>query len=88
MSQSLHSSADSLYRIISSYSLAHFYLMKKSAKVMRNLYSAPVWETPNNLPNIKCSHAFFGDRFVEKDCGLRTHNPSAEEVRGLEVFLY
>jgi hypothetical protein len=28
----------------------------------------------------------FGDRFIEKDGGLRTQNPSAEEVRGLEVF--
>jgi hypothetical protein len=27
-------------------------------------------------------------RFVEKDGGLRTHNPSAEEVQRLEVFLY
>jgi hypothetical protein len=25
---------------------------------------------------------------VEKDGGLRTHNPSAEEVRELELFLY
>jgi hypothetical protein len=32
--------------------------------------------------------AFFGDQFVGKDGGLRTHNPSAEEERGLDVFLY
>jgi hypothetical protein len=30
----------------------------------------------------------FGDRFVEKDRGMRTHNPSAEEVRELEIFFY
>jgi hypothetical protein len=29
---------------------------------------------------------FFGDRIVGKDGGLCTHNPSAEEVGGLEVF--
>jgi hypothetical protein len=45
--------------------------MKKSGKVLCNPYSAS---------------AFFGDRFLEKDGGLRTHNPSAKEVRGLEVF--
>jgi hypothetical protein len=42
-------------------------------------------------PNIKyIVPSFFGDRFVEKDGGLRTYKPSAEEeeVRGLEVFLY
>jgi hypothetical protein len=34
------------------------------------------------------SPAFFGGRFVEKDGGLRTHKPYAEEVRGLQVFLF
>ncbi len=63
--------------------------MKKSAKVLRNHYSAPVWETPNRPPNIKyIVPAFLGDQFIEKDSGLRKHNPAAEEVRGLEVFLY
>ncbi len=50
------------------------------------IFRTPVWETPNCLPNIV--PAFFGDRFVAKDAGLRTPNPFAEEVRGLEVFLY
>jgi hypothetical protein len=66
-----------------------FYLMKKSAKVLRNSYSAPVWKTPNRPQNIKCIVlAVFRDRFVEKDGGLRTHNPSAEGIRELEIFLY
>jgi hypothetical protein len=32
--------------------------------------------------------AVFGDRFIEKDVGLLTHNPSAKEVRGFRVFFY
>jgi hypothetical protein len=67
---------------MSSSSLAHFYLMKNSTKVRANRIPNGVWETPNHPPNIKCiDPAVFGDRFVEKDRGLRTHNPSAEEVR-------
>jgi hypothetical protein len=51
--------------------------------------SVPVWETPNRPPNIKCIvPAFFGDRFFEKEGGLLTHNPPAEKVGGLGVFLY
>ncbi len=59
--------------------------MKKSAEVLRKPFSAPVWKTPN----IKCMYnsCIFGDRLIEKDGGLRTYNPSAEEVKGLEVFL-
>ncbi len=80
---------DSLYRIISSYWLAHFYLMKKSAKVLNNPLSAPVYEASNRPPNIKCIvPAFFGDRFRGKYDGLCTLNSPAEEVGGLEVFLY
>jgi hypothetical protein len=61
--------------------------MTKSAKVLRNPYSKAVWEKPNCPPNIKSIvPAFFGDRFVEKLGGLRTYNPSAEEVKRLEVF--
>jgi hypothetical protein len=61
--------------------------MKTSTEVLRYPYSSPIWETPNSPPNIKCiATAFFGDWFVDKYGGLRTHNPSAEEVRGLGVF--
>jgi hypothetical protein len=45
------------------------------------MYSAPIWESTNRPLNIKCIvPTFFGDRFVEKDGGLCTHNPAAEEV--------
>jgi hypothetical protein len=63
--------------------------MKKSVKALRNPYSAPFLETLNLSANIKyIVPAFFGDQFVEKDGGLRTYKPSAEEVRGWKVFLY
>ncbi len=63
---------------------------EKISKVLHNpAYTAPIWETPNHPPNMKCIvTAFFGDGFVEQDDSLRTHNPSTEEVRGMEVFLY
>jgi hypothetical protein len=51
------SSEDGLYRILSSYLLAH--LMKKSARVLRKSSSEPVWETTNG-PLL-----YFWDRFVE-----------------------
>jgi hypothetical protein len=54
-------------------------MMKKSAKVLRNPLSAPIWETPP---------AFYRDRFGTRDGGFCTDNPHAEEVRGLEAFLY
>jgi hypothetical protein len=63
--------------------------MKKPPSVLHNPYSAPVWETTNRLPNIKLLvPAFFGDQFIIKAGGLRTHITSAKEVRGLELFLY
>jgi hypothetical protein len=50
--------------------------MKKSAKVLRDSYSAPVWALGDTKPNRKCIvPAFFGERFIEKDGGLRTNNP-------------
>jgi hypothetical protein len=75
--------ACTVHRIISSYSLAHFYLMKKMSKILRNPFSAPVCKKENRHPNLKCIvPAFFG---AGKDAGLRTHNPYAEEARR---FLY
>jgi hypothetical protein len=80
-----------LYKILSSYSLAHFLLDEKIRQNPETLYSPLLWETqtPNSPLNIKfIVPAFFGDRFVEKDGGLRTYNLSAEEIGGLKVFLY
>jgi hypothetical protein len=48
------SSAEGLYRKLSSYWLAHFCLIKKSAKVLQKPSPAPAWQTPNRPPNIKC----------------------------------
>jgi hypothetical protein len=63
--------------------------MKNPPNLLHKMSSAPVWETPNHPPNIKCIvPAFFGDRLVEKVGGLRAHNQFVEEVGGLEVFLY
>jgi hypothetical protein len=48
-------------------------MMKKSAKVLHNPYSAIVWDLGDTeLPSIKCKvTAYFGDRFVEKEDDLR-----------------
>ena len=61
--------------------------MKKTPKCCTALVCfAGFWNSSNILlmsrpPNIKCIvPTFFGDRFVEKDGGLCTHNPAAEEV--------
>ncbi len=63
--------------------------MKKRAKVLRKPCSTPVWETPNRPPNRTCKiPAFFGDQFIDKDRGLRTHSSFTEKEGGLEAFLY
>jgi hypothetical protein len=36
--------------------------------------------------NVAYFPAFFGERFVEKEGGLRTHNKTAKEEGGLEVY--
>jgi hypothetical protein len=58
--------------------------MKKMAKVLRNPYSAHFLETPTS----EHSSRIFWRPVLEKDADLRTNNPSAEEARRLEVFLY
>jgi hypothetical protein len=50
--------------------------------ILQRFYSQAVFQrTIVDIP------AFFGDWFCRKDCGLCTHNPSAKEVGGLEIFL-
>jgi hypothetical protein len=57
---------------------AHFYLMKKSAKMLATRCRDT---KPPSKHTVKCIVlALFGDRFVKKDGGLRIRNPSAEEV--------
>jgi hypothetical protein len=50
--------------------------MKKFAKVLHKPFSAP-GDTNGNPPSKHIVSAIFRDRFVEKDGGLHTHNPSA-----------
>jgi hypothetical protein len=67
--------------------MAHFYLMKKSAKVLHYFgldcglleffkYSAYELSSKHKM----YSSRTFGDRFGGKSCGLCTYNPPAEEV--------
>jgi hypothetical protein len=66
-----------LYRTLSSCLLAHFYLMKKYAKVVfQAVFRAHLGDTKPR------------DRFVEKEVGLRTQNLFAGEIEGFELFLY
>ncbi len=61
--------------------LGDFYLMKKSAEVLRKPSSESIWETSNRSPNIKCVvRAFFRERFEEKDGGLRTYKSFFQEL--------
>jgi hypothetical protein len=60
--------------MISYYSPAHFYFMKKSAKVQSTRIPHPFWETQSRPPNINVYFSYFGDPFIEKDGGFRTHN--------------
>ncbi len=57
--------------------------MKKSAKVLRNLLSAPVWETHKMH-----SSRIFGEAGLAEKMAVCLHNPPAEEVGWLRVFLY
>jgi hypothetical protein len=49
--------------------------MKKSAKVLRNLLSAPVWETHKMH-----SSRIFGEAGLAEKMAVCLHNPPAEEV--------
>jgi hypothetical protein len=53
--------------------------------------SIPVWDLGDTkLPSYYklYSCGIFGRPVIEKNGGLRTHNPSPEEVGRLEAFLY
>ncbi len=79
------SSAHGWYRILSSYWLAQFYLMKKSAKVL--LYFGldcgmlgSILLPCRSLKKNCWPSRIFRDWFEEKDFGLCPYNPPAEEV--------
>jgi hypothetical protein len=78
-----------LYRILSSYSLAHFYFLHYFGLDCGLLeffrYSITYEPSSKNKMYSSCN---FGDYFGGKDCVLCTYNPPAEEVGGLDGFLY
>ncbi len=80
-----------LHRILASYWLAHFYLMKKSAKEL--LYFGMDWGMMKSLPSSRnpknnwwLSH-IYGIRFGEKDRGLSTCKLWTEQAGGLDSIL-
>ncbi len=79
-----------LHRILSSYWLAYFYLMKKSAKVL--LYfglDAGCWDsllTSRNPKNNWCLSRIFGARYGGKDRGWSTCKPWSQHVGGWIYF--
>jgi hypothetical protein len=82
-----------LHRIFFSYWLAHFYLMKKSAKVLLyfGLYCGMLkffTLKPQSKEQLMSLPNFFGARFGEKDRGLSTCKPWSEQAGGFEAFLH
>ncbi len=70
-----------LHRILSSYWLAHFYLMKNPPKCCSFL----VWiagVTSCNPKNNWCLSCIFWARICRKDCGLSTCKPWSKQVGG------
>ncbi len=91
--QSHHFLADGLYRILSSYWLAHLYLMNKSAEVCTILmWISGCWNSSNILlrshtpQNNYWLSRIFGDWFGGKDCDLCQYNLIAGEVGGIFVW--
>ncbi len=90
--QSPACSVHGLHRMLSSYWLAHFHLMKKSSNVQ--LYFGSVAEWWNFLPasrnpkNNWCLSRNYGTRFGEKDRGLSTYKTWTEQAGGLKAFLH
>jgi hypothetical protein len=89
MPPTAHSSADGLYRIL-------FFLFagtllfdeKIRQSAVQPVFRALLRDTnPPSRPKMYSSR-ILGVRFVEKNGGLLTHNPSAKEIRELEAFLY
>ncbi len=81
-----------LHRILSSYRLAHFHLLKNPPKCSSILVWIAEWcnslHTSRNPKNNWYLSHIFGARFGEKDCGLSTCKPWTEQARGLEAFLH
>ena len=82
--QSPACSLHGLHRMLSSYWLAHFHLMKKSAKCSSILVRVAEWwnflPASRNPKNNWCLSRIFGIRFGEKDLGLSTYKPWTEQA--------
>jgi hypothetical protein len=75
-----------LYRNLSYYFFLALFYEKICQSTAQAVIRAHLGDT-NRPPNIKFKvPAFFGDRFVDQEGGLRKHNPSATEEGGLEAF--
>ncbi len=75
-----------LLRLLSSYWLVHFYLMKKSTKVLLCFgLIAGCWNsllTSHNPKNNWCLSRIFGAQFGGKDRGLSTSKPWSKQAGG------
>ncbi len=85
-------SVHGLHRMLSSYWLAHFHLMKNPPKCSSILFWVAVWwnflPVSRNPKNNWCLSRIYGIRFGEKDHGLSTYKPWTEQAGGLEAFLH
>ena len=85
-------SVHSLHRMLSSYWLAHFHLMKTPPKCSSILVWVAEWWNfllaSRNPKNNLCLSRIYGVRFGEKDRGLSTCKPWTEQAGGLEAFLH
>jgi hypothetical protein len=63
--------------------------MKKSAKVVSKLYPINFFVRPQTVLQTKMyDWRIFGIRFAGNDVGLRTNNPSSQELGKLTFFSY
>ncbi len=78
-----------LHKILSSYWLAHCYLIKKSTKVALYLgVDCGMMDTSRNPKNNWCLSRIYGIPFGEKDHGLSTCKPWSEQAGGLGSILH
>ncbi len=74
-----------LHRILSSYWLAHCYLIKKIRSILG--VDCGMMDASRNPKNNWCLSRIYGIRFGEKDHGLSTCKPWSEQARGLDSIL-
>ncbi len=78
-----------LHRILSSYWLAHCYLMKKFTKVaLYFVVDYGMMDASRNPKSNWCLSRIYRVRFGEKDRGLSTCKPWSEQAGGLDSILH